>query len=184
MDVYFQHVQNFFVPQNLFDAFEKLDGFTHDIVVLFGKTTLTPRTTIAFGTGEYRYAGMVRKAQPWSVCPDLLSLKEHVERTVDCSFNYALVNKYQNGFDYIGWHSDKEKDMEKDAPIVSLSLGAERKFQVRDKHRGPITTFKLKSGDGIIMRPGAQKLYKHRIPKDPRIKDVRYNITFRKIIQA
>lgn len=184
MDRFIQHIDRFFEPQQLFDIFEDVASwFTRDIVTILGKDIPAPRTTIAFGSGSFSYVGMVRDSEPWF--PELLELKEKVEKEFNETFNYALVNRYCDGSEYIGWHSDKEGDLISGSSIVSLSLGAERDFQVREKNstNGPITTFKLKSGDCIIMRPGTQDRFKHCVPKRARVKGVRYNITFRNVKQ-
>ena len=193
MEQFIHFIPRFFEPQELFDTFEGMSSFTRDIVTLYGKDIPAPRTSLAFGSGSYSYAGMTRDSLPWF--PALLDLKNKVEAECGEVFNYALVNKYQDGSEYIGWHSDKEGDLVTGSSIVSLSLGTERDFQVREKQsttppgaslRGsstPITTFKLKSGDCIIMRAGTQSRYNHCVPKRARVNGVRYNITFRNVKQ-
>lgn len=43
-------------------------------------------------------------------------------------FDYVLINYYANGNNYIGYHSDDERDLKKNGIIASLSLGASRDF--------------------------------------------------------
>jgi alkylated DNA repair dioxygenase AlkB len=43
---------------------------------------------------------------PW--IPVLLELKKHVEKITQTSFNSVLLNRYRNGSDSMGWHSDNE----------------------------------------------------------------------------
>ena len=44
-----------------------------------------------------------------------------------------LVNWYQDGDHYIGWHSDDESQLDQTAPIYTISLGATRTFKTREK---------------------------------------------------
>jgi alkylated DNA repair dioxygenase AlkB len=41
-----------------------------------------------------------------------------------------LINYYRDGKDRVAWHSDDEKELGINPVIASVSLGAERKFQV------------------------------------------------------
>ena len=97
--------------------------------------------------------------------------------------NYAQLNYYRDGQDYIGWHSDSE--VEKGDLIASISLGAERKFSLRHKDYKtnddiPKYNFKLGNGSLLIMDYNtANKYWKHCLPKMKNISDGRINITFR-----
>ena len=43
------------------------------------------------------------------------------------------MNLYHDGNEGIGWHSDDEKSIGDNSPIVSVSIGAERKFSFKHK---------------------------------------------------
>ena len=108
-----------------------------------------------------------------------------------CEYNTVLCNWYPNGNDYIGWHGDKERQICSDsAPIVSLSLGHPRRFQVRHEQSNQIVVdMMLGDGDCVVMGgPGFQHLYKHRVPKMIAKKDGdvkrRLNLTVRKYASA
>merc|ERR1712216_213443 len=67
-----------------------------------------------------------------------------------------------------GWHGDKEAQIDADtAPIVSVSLGAARRFQVRDEtSRVSVFDELLNEGDCVVMGgPRFQHKFKHRVPK-------------------
>jgi alkylated DNA repair dioxygenase AlkB len=49
-------------------------------------------------------------------------------------YNFCVGNLYEDGNNYIGMHSDKEKDKHL-APISSLSFGSSRFFDVKP-HEG------------------------------------------------
>lgn len=44
---------------------------------------------------------------------------------------FVFCIRYRNGNDHIGEHKDNEPDMDKRAPIVSLSLGQQREFVLK-----------------------------------------------------
>jgi len=92
---------------------------------------------------------------------------------------YAQLNYYRDGKDYIGWHTDKE--MKENDIIVSISLGTTRRFQfmnIKDnniKYELSLEPGSLLVFDTIV----GKKEWKHRIPKELKVKDGRINITFR-----
>jgi len=101
--------------------------------------------------------------------------------------NSIVTNWYPSGDDYIGWHGDREKQIDADAPIISVSLGpGSRRFQVRDESSNRIVFNEvLEDGDCIVMGgPGFQQKFKHRVPKMIAKKDglvqKRMNLTVRK----
>lgn len=51
-------------------------------------------------------AGTGEKTLAWP--PELLFLKQKVEKETKLSFNAVLLNLYRNGGDNVAWHSDKE----------------------------------------------------------------------------
>jgi len=103
-----------------------------------------------------------------------------------CDYNAVVANWYPTGADYIGWHGDKEAQIDGAAPIVSLSLGADRRFQVRDEaSRKTVFDTTLRDGDCVVMGgPGFQQRFKHRVPKMTAQRDgsvgPRLNLTVRK----
>ena len=157
------------------------DKMTRDVYKIMGKRRIAPRLSIAFGEGVYSYSGMNREAFKWPYL--LLQLKERLQKELNQVFNYALVNLYEDGKQYIGWHSDKERDLVSDAWIASISLGAERDFQVRYRKdiqkNAPIKTISLKHGSLFLMNMEMQRVYAHCLPIRKRVTNPRINITFR-----
>ena len=43
---------------------------------------------------------------PWS--DDMRALRQRLERTLGCRFNYLLLNLYRDGRDHISFHADRE----------------------------------------------------------------------------
>lgn len=148
---------------------------------LFGKEYTIPRDQMVMGSGGYDYSGVRVSIIPWN---DITKyIKTYIEdipqiKEKNIKFDLVLINGY-NGLDKVDWHADDEKKLNKKMPIVSVSIGDMRYFDIRDlpdkkqKWRVP-----LYSGDVIIMMPGVQSKYQHRIPILKSAKR-RYNLTFR-----
>lgn len=144
---------------------------------MFGKPTVLPRLEAIFGDGNYTYNGLTLEAQPWT--DDFRELRDALEQEIGYSFQIAIGNQYRDGDDHIGWHSDDSPEMGPRPAIASLSLGATRKFQLRNKATKEIHTFELTHGSLFVMHPGCQEEWQHRIVKTAADVDLRINWTFR-----
>jgi alkylated DNA repair dioxygenase AlkB len=146
---------------------------------MFGKPVKTPRLLAAMGelNEKYKITGTM------DFTPEILPLKEKIEARFKREIKYAQLNYYQTGSDYIGWHSDKE--VEPGDFIYSISVGAERRFQIRPINYKDLDEYikydiVLGSGSIIVMDCDAVKNnYKHQLFKEPKITEPRINITFR-----
>jgi alkylated DNA repair dioxygenase AlkB len=114
---------------------------------------------------------------PWT--PEALLIKERVEGMAGVTFNSCNVNLYRDQDQYIGWHADGEKEGSWDFPIASVSFGSARDFQVRHGKRGAITTMELGHGSLVIMPPGMQREWLHKVRKSSKACGPRVNLTFR-----
>lgn len=147
-------------------------------IKLFGKSILQPRLTAYHGTKAYTYSGVTMQPSPWNA--PLLQIKEKIEPLVNMQFNGVLLNLYRNGQDYIGWHSDDEKELAKGGVIGSLSLGETRRFIFRRRDdRQKKVELKLGHGDFLIMGGETQKFWQHHVPKMAKSNQPRINLTFR-----
>ncbi|CAK9296868.1 unnamed protein product [Gordionus sp. m RMFG-2023] len=133
---------------------------------------------------------------PW---PDFLfRLKSEIEELIKFKFNFALVNRYQNGTDYMGEHRDNEPNLDPNSPIVSINLGENRSFVFRHKSlvrknskNKPISVsnitdcveLELKHGSLLIMYPPTNHYWYHSLPRKKKLKGVRINITLRNILK-
>jgi alkylated DNA repair dioxygenase AlkB len=81
----------------------------------------------------------------------------------------------------MGMHSDDEPELGKQPVIASLSLGEERTFLLRHKHRKDIGPIKLSllSGSMLVMKGDTQSHWKHGIARESRPCGPRVNLTFR-----
>jgi alkylated DNA repair dioxygenase AlkB len=157
-------------------------AFTRDEYKLFGKAVSAPRVTCAFsdapGAG-YAYTGQRKTARAWP--PELRVLRDMLAGEVARHpLNFALVNYYADGRDYIGAHSDDEKEHVAASTIVSVSLGGARRFVITHKQdHGDKREVVLADGDVLTMTTAMQRTHKHAVPKTKRACAPRYNITFR-----
>lgn len=100
--------------------------------------------------------------------------------------NSCNVNLYEDGGMSVGWHSDDEDLFQgkfRDIAIISLSLGATRKFELRanwpEEDEKPVRRLFLASGDLMTMEGMLQKHYQHRVPREDNIEGPRINLTWR-----
>jgi hypothetical protein len=153
-----------------------------DQLIMFGKVVTTRRKVAWVGDPNctYTYSGVLKHPQAWT--PELLIIKTKLEAITKSEFNSCLLNLYHDGNDGMGWHSDDEKELDAEAPIASLSLGAQRKFAFR--HRRDKTTIPLflENGSVLMMYPPTQEYWQHSLLKTKAITTPRINLTFRKII--
>lgn len=164
------------------DLLENVD-WQQNKIKMFGKIYDEPRLTAWYGDQgvRYKYSGIQLEPTPWSEV--LSDLREKVSAEAHIKFNSALLNYYRDGQDSMGYHQDNEPELGNNPVIASLSLGAERIFQL--KH---ITDKSLKrkdiplsSGSLLIMGGTTQHHWKHQIPKTKKLIGPRLNITFRLI---
>lgn len=146
-----------------------------------------PRKMAYLGTASYKYIGSEKPGEGW---PEWFEpILNHVRKSTGVQFNYALVNYYADGSQYIGYHSDDEKTLEKNSIIASVSLGSERDFSFKRKYPKrkitedlePVSKFRIMPGSLLIMGKNVQKFYKHSLHKTAKKCGPRINITFRVI---
>ncbi|MGY5450290.1 alpha-ketoglutarate-dependent dioxygenase AlkB family protein [Agarivorans sp. MS3-6] len=148
-------------------------------IKMFGKSCLEPRLSLWVGDADtaYRYSGEWRKPLPWPSF--LLPIKLAVQQKAKQPFNSVLLNYYRDGSDYMGWHSDNEKQLGTRPIIASLSIGASRRFLFRHRADKQKIEYQLESGDLLLMNRLCQQQWQHCLPKALRVKQPRINFTFR-----
>ncbi|EAZ83195.1 alpha-ketoglutarate-dependent dioxygenase AlkB [Algoriphagus machipongonensis] len=122
-------------------------------------------------------------AQVWgktSVWSDQVRLiKEKVELFTGHQFQVCVCIYYPDGTSGVGFHSDFVAFGDTNY-IPSLSLGEEREFVLRNKLNGKETSIELANGSLVTMGNKCQELYEHALPENPKYKNARINLTFRK----
>jgi alkylated DNA repair dioxygenase AlkB len=166
----------------LFDELLESIPWQQDEITVYGKKYLQPRLTALYGNEgkPYSYSNIVMQPQHWT--SSLQKIKLRIESTSEINFTTVLLNYYRNGNDSNGWHADNEKELGKNPIIASISLGAERKFQL--KHNTDTTQKKniiLEHGSLLLMKGTTQHFWKHQIPKTKKPIGPRINLTFRVI---
>lgn len=145
---------------------------------------------VAFGDAglAYRFSGNTIPAKEWT--PTLSDLRKKVEAATGFKYNFVLVNRYRNGNDYIGEHRDDEKEIDKQTPIASLSLGASRFFRFRhadkkaNRRNVPVVKIRLENGTLLLMNHPTNVYWYHSLPKMASCGSVRINLTFRSLIAS
>ena len=149
-------------------------------IQLYGKTVYQQRS-IGFFSDEsigYYYSGQLAKAKPLQ--PNSTELMTMINTRFGTNYNGILVNKYDDGNNYIGDHSDDETNLDKGG-VISISYGDVRKFRIRDKLTKKIIMDIPTISNSIIHMGGDfQKEFTHGIPVEKKVKGVRYSFTFRK----
>ncbi len=155
-------------------------SWDQEYLQFFGRQVAQPRLTAWFGVGmeiSTRYL-TTRPAAPWT--PELRAIRDALSDLYGVAFNSALANLYRDGKDSVSWHADDEATLGPHPTIASVSLGAPRRFLLKNREGGPHQAFTLGRGDLLVMGPGVQAGYLHSVPKTTRIVEARVNLTFRR----
>lgn len=149
-------------------------------IELYGKTVYQQRS-IGFFSNEsigYYYSGQLAKSK--LLQPNITHLMNIINTRFNTQYNGILVNKYDDGNNYISDHSDDEKNLDKEG-VIAISYGAVRKFRIRDKlTKKIIMDIPTISNSIIHMGGNFQKEYTHGIPVEKKVQGERYSLTFRK----
>jgi len=173
------------LPQSIQYDFEELWNLhpeNYNQVKIMGKIVDTPRWQQTYGR-DYNYTGMQHEALPMPA--QITPFLEYASKIYpDFEFNQILINWYENGLHYIGAHSDNTKPLVEDSPIISISLGQERIFRIKEKEtKTTIKDIVLKDKMCLTMGGAFQRYYTHEVPKVNGKKGEqlgrRINITFR-----
>lgn len=167
---------------HLMNVLQESLAWEADQLIMFGKRITTRRKVAWVGDPNcsYTYSGVTKYPQAWTT--ELLEIKARVEKISQTEFNSCLLNLYLDGNDGMGWHSDDEKELDPNAPIASVSLGAKRKFAFRHKVDKRTISLFLENGSALIMHTPTQEYWNHSLLKTKTVTDSRINLTFRKII--
>ncbi|XOV81597.1 MAG: alpha-ketoglutarate-dependent dioxygenase AlkB [bacterium] len=142
---------------------------------IYGRQITAPRWSAWFGDDglNYRYSGTDHRTSGW---PDELRvLLNQVNVKADCRFNFVLVNRYDDGSHYMGWHRDDETGA---GPVIaSVSVGGTRRFRYRTAPGTASTAIDLSPGSLLIFDGRLQ----HTLTRTARNVPVRINLTFRSI---
>ncbi|KAI3800252.1 hypothetical protein L1987_28339 [Smallanthus sonchifolius] len=179
--------------------------WTRPTIHVFGKPCVQPRDVCyvaSKGLKDLIYSGYKPDAYSWDDYPPLKEILEEVHKAFPGThFNSLLMNRYNSGNDYVGWHADDEKLYGPNPEIASISFGCERDFFLKKKSHPPVVglgdrpskrpknndsvekhCFKLKHGSLLLMRGNTQRDWLHSLPKRAKAESARINLTFRRVI--
>jgi alkylated DNA repair dioxygenase AlkB len=167
---------------------EKTD-WEQSTIVIAGRPVRIPRLNAWYGDPgmSYRYSGTRFEALPWTT--ELAELRARVQSVANdlpepmhFAINSALLNRYRNGDDSVGWHSDNEPELGPCPQIASLSLGASRRFVLKQRrNQNRKLELELTSGSLLLMLGNMQSHWLHAIPKTRKPVGERINLTFRQV---
>ncbi len=170
----------------LLDSLQALPDWQRLRLRLFGREVLAPRQSAWYGDpgARYGYSGVVHEPAPWP--PALAALRDRVACELGLTFDSVLANRYRDGRDSMGWHSDDEKELGPDPVIASVSLGAGRRFRLRHRSRPDLATLDLvlEHGSLLVMQGATQHHWKHCLPRTARPVGERINLTFRRVLRG
>ncbi len=137
------------------------------------------RTNLPSGSG-FNYSTMPHAE--WKDVPLVRGIRDELQSRYSTTFNYAAINVYRDGKDYISWHADKEALTAKQlvsTAVYSVTFGCTRAFKFRrTRSKEVVRTYELEDSTLLIMKPGCQERYEHHVPKRANA-TTRINITFR-----
>ena len=117
--------------------------------------------------------------------PSIQMIVDRASKHTSVDFNHVVVLLYRDGSDCIGAHKDKLTDLDPEAPICSVSLGAERPYVLRiSPFPAQSTTNQkliLKHGGLLVLGPKTNKEFYHTVPKLEEACGPRISITMRKV---
>lgn len=182
--IYFGRIFSAEKAEEYLQCFLSKISWQHDEAMIFGKHIITARKVAWFGDAhyDYTYSGRTRTARVWT--PELLEIKQEVERLGGSHYNSCLLNLYADGSQGMAWHHDDEKGLGVNSDIASVSFGAVRRFDFRHKRTKEKVSQHLPAGSLLIMRGRTQACWQHQVPKSKKIMEPRVNLTFRRMLLA
>jgi alkylated DNA repair dioxygenase AlkB len=151
---------------------------------IFGRELDAPRLTAWYGDAgaRYGYSGVVHEPRPWPA--PLTGLRARLQGELQLEFNSVLANRYRDGRDSMGWHSDDEPELGPAPVVASISVGAQRRFRLRHRIRkdvAPVSVL-LEHGSLLVMGGETQRCWAHSLPRSAACRTERVNLTFRRVV--
>ena len=166
------------VPDQLgFDLLWDLHPTEYHEIKMYGRLVRMPLWQQAFDV-DYYYTGRSNKALPLPT--ELHPLRAWCQEKVDTRLNGAFINWYDGTLGHhIGPHRDSVVNLIPGSPIVTISLGEERIFRMRN-WKGPGRRDFLVTNGAVIVIPWATNLaWTHAVTCRKSHRGRRVSITFR-----
>lgn len=175
-----------FIPA-LMEDIEKMNFVVKPPIKMWDKEMKQPRDVAFYSDDveEYKYSGYSAKAN--KLTGTLKKLLNYVNDKFGAKFNGILINRYNDGNDYISSHSDKIGECDANAGVVSISLGATRSFVIKRKmvDASKKNEWKIPMDHGMVLHMAGnfQDEFTHGVPKEKvqssKFGTRRINFTFR-----
>ena len=178
------YIPNFLgqLSDSYYDHCARLDNWQQRQIFLFGRWSKIPRLTLWYSMSgkPYTYSGITMSAKPYP--PVIKKISNQVTKFSGQHFNSVLLNRYRNGSDKIGWHSDNEKCLGEIINIATISLGAKRHLLTKRPGDKKSVELELEHGSLLLMKHPFQHKWLHCIPPRKLQNDERISLTFRTIV--
>jgi alkylated DNA repair dioxygenase AlkB len=165
----------------LFEALRKGLPWERHRITVYGRSLDAPRMSCWIGDAAYTYSGTRFEPHPWPAALD--RVRERLERELDAGFNSVLANLYRDGNDRLGFHRDSEPELGPEPLIASISLGATRRFRLREREGRGSFGIDLEHGSLLVMSGATQRNWLHAVPPTARPVGPRINLTFRRVLR-
>lgn len=167
---------------NLDEIIEEIDNQLESnlTIMVYGRECIQRRSIGFFSNDSigYKYSKKLVESKP--LTPLLENLLNEINQRFNSDYNGILINKYLDGNEYIGKHSDDETALS-NAGVIAMSYGAKRTFRIRDKNTNAIIIdVPTNQNEILVMGGNFQKEFTHEIPVEKKITETRYSLTFRK----
>jgi alkylated DNA repair dioxygenase AlkB len=164
----------------LFEALRAALPWERHRITVYGRSLDAPRLSCWIGDAAYTYSGTRFEPHPWPAALD--RVRERLERELDAGFNSVLANLYRDGNDRLGFHRDSEPELGPEPLIASISLGATRRFRLRERAGRGSHGIDLEHGSLLVMAGPTQRHWLHAVPPTARTVGQRINLTFRRVL--
>ena len=166
----------------LFAALRDAIAWETHRIRLFGREVDSPRLSCWIGDpgAVYTYSRTRFEPRPWPAA--LAPVRSRLREALGVDFDSVLANRYRDGRDRMGWHSDDEPELGPCPVIASVSLGAARRFLLKPRGGGAAVGLSLPHGSLLVMAGETQARWRHALPGTARPAGERINLTFRRIL--
>jgi alkylated DNA repair dioxygenase AlkB len=152
---------------DMFDRLKQEAPWSQRTRTMWENEVLVPRLVAAYGD--------VAELPPY-----LAELRSALCERYDVEIDSCLVNLYRHGDDAVAWHGDTVRKIMPHPLVFTVSLGARRRFVLRQGRSGPVRrTYVPGEGDLIVMGGRTQHEWQHAVPRDKRVSGARMSVTFR-----
>ena len=141
------------------------------------------RETSYYGEYPYRYGKTYHPAR--KIPPVVQRLVDKIKEKYPSSANKGhstLLTKYINGNAYCPVHADNEPSLSPTDEIFTFSLFATRTMRYESIHTDDVQEVSLKNNSLLVSSRNSMCYWKHSIPIDTAVTEVRYSITIRTIM--